>query len=132
MPAVISRTGYTGEDGFEIAVAATETAGVWRRLMEAGAPEGIAPIGLGARDSLRLEMGYALYGNDIDERHTPLEAGLGWVTKLDKGDFVGSERLRAQKAEGVHAAAGRVRAEGEGLPAARVHSALPTVRPRAR
>jgi aminomethyltransferase len=99
--AVISRTGYTGEDGFEIAVPADETANVWRRLLEAGAPEGIAPIGLGARDSLRLEMGYALYGNDIDGRRTPLEAGLGWVTKLDKGDFVGSARMRAQKAEGV-------------------------------
>ena len=101
VPAIISRTGYTGEDGFELAVPAGETAGVWRRLLEAGAPEGIAPVGLGARDSLRLEMGYALYGNDIDERHTPLEAGLGWVTKLEKGDFVGSERLRAQKAGGV-------------------------------
>ena len=101
VPAVISRTGYTGEDGFEIAVAAADTPGVWRRLLEAGTPEGIAPIGLGARDSLRLEMGYALYGNDIDDRHTPLEAGLGWVTKLEKGDFVGSQRLRAQKAEGV-------------------------------
>lgn len=101
IPAVISRTGYTGEDGFEIAVAAAETPEIWRRLLAAGAPEGIAPIGLGARDSLRLEMGYALYGNDIDDRHTPLEAGLGWVTKLDKGDFLGSERLRAQKAAGV-------------------------------
>jgi len=101
VPAVISRTGYTGEDGFEIALPAAETANVWRRLLEAGAPEGVAPIGLGARDSLRLEMGYALYGNDIDGRRTPLEAGLGWVTKLDKGDFVGSARLREQKQAGV-------------------------------
>jgi len=101
VPAIISRTGYTGEDGFELAVAAADTAAVWRQLLEAGAPEGIAPIGLGARDSLRLEMGYALYGNDLDDRHTPLEAGLGWVTKLDKGDFVGGAQLRAQKAAGV-------------------------------
>lgn len=99
--AVISRTGYTGEDGFEIAVPADETANVWRRLLEAGAPEGIAPIGLGARDSLRLEMGYILYGNDLDERRTPLEAGLGWVTKLDKGEFIGREALQQQKATGV-------------------------------
>ena len=101
IPAVISRTGYTGEDGFELAVAAAASPALWRRLLEAGAPEDIAPIGLGARDSLRLEMGYALYGNDIDDRRTPLEAGLGWVTRLDKGDFVGSEKLRAQKNAGT-------------------------------
>lgn len=99
--AVISRTGYTGEDGFEIAIPAEQTAFIWRNLLEAGKPEGVGPIGLGARDSLRLEMGYALYGNDIDGRRTPLEAGLGWVTKLDKGDFVGSGKLRAQKEQGV-------------------------------
>lgn len=103
VPAVISRTGYTGEDGFELYVPAAQTAHVWRALLEAGAPEGVAPIGLGARDSLRLEMGYALYGNDIDGRRTPLEAGLGWVTKLDKGEFIGRARLEAQKQEGVKA-----------------------------
>jgi aminomethyltransferase len=98
---VISRTGYTGEDGFELYLPAERTADVWRRLMEAGEPDGIMPAGLGARDSLRLEMGYALYGNDMDERRTPLEAGLGWITKLDKGDFIGRDALLAQKQQGV-------------------------------
>ncbi|HET7321821.1 MAG TPA: glycine cleavage system aminomethyltransferase GcvT, partial [Longimicrobiaceae bacterium] len=78
-PAIISRTGYTGEDGFELYVANEDAAPLWRRLLEAGADEGLIPAGLGARDSLRLEMGYALYGNDLDETRTPLEAGLGWV-----------------------------------------------------
>jgi aminomethyltransferase len=100
-PAIISRTGYTGEDGFELYVAAGAAASLWRRLLEAGGPDGLVPVGLGARDSLRLEMGYALYGNDIDEQHTPLEAGLGWVTKLDKDDFVGRDALAKQKEAGV-------------------------------
>jgi aminomethyltransferase len=101
VPAVISRTGYTGEDGFELYVAAADAPGLWSRLLEAGAEEGILPAGLGCRDSLRLEMGMALYGNDLDEGHTPLEAGLGWVVKLDKGDFVGREALARQKEAGV-------------------------------
>jgi aminomethyltransferase len=100
-PAVISRTGYTGEDGFELYISADDAVHVWRRLLEHGAADGLTPAGLGARDSLRLEMGYALYGNDIDETHTPLEAGLGWVTKLDKGDFVGAKALRTLKEKGV-------------------------------
>jgi aminomethyltransferase len=100
-PAVISRTGYTGEDGFELYLSADDAVHVWRRLLEHGAADGLTPAGLGARDSLRLEMGYALYGSDIDEKHTPLEAGLGWVTKLDKGDFVGAEALRTLKEKGV-------------------------------
>lgn len=99
--AVISRTGYTGEDGFELYIAASDAVRVWRNIMAAGAAEGIIPSGLGARDSLRLEMGYALYGNDIDDRHTPLEAGLGWVVKLDKEDFLGKDALVKQKQEGV-------------------------------
>lgn len=99
-PATISRTGYTGEDGFELYLAAGDAARVWRALLEAGAPDDLIPAGLGARDSLRLEVGYILYGNDLDERRTPLEAGLGWVVKLDKGDFVGAEALRRQKTEG--------------------------------
>ncbi len=99
--ATISRTGYTGEDGFELYLAADDAVGLWRKLLEAGAPEGLIPAGLGARDSLRLEMGYALYGNDIDEKRTPLEAGLGWVTKLDKGDFIGADALRKLKEAGV-------------------------------
>ena len=94
---VISATGYTGEDGFELYLPAAGSEAVWTALVSAGA----VPAGLGARDSLRLEMGYALYGNDLDEDHTPLEAGLGWITKLDKGDFVGREALRLQKERGV-------------------------------
>jgi aminomethyltransferase len=101
VPATISRTGYTGEDGFELYLPASRTADVWRRLLEAGRDDGLIPAGLGARDSLRLEMGYALYGNDLDEETSPLEAGLGWVVKLDKGVFVGADALRAQKEAGV-------------------------------
>jgi aminomethyltransferase len=98
---VISRTGYTGEDGFELYAPAFDTAGLWRELLRAGEPDGLIPAGLGARDSLRLEVGYILYGNDLDERRTPLEAGLGWVVKLDKGEFVGRDALVTQKAEGL-------------------------------
>jgi aminomethyltransferase len=101
VPAVISRTGYTGEDGFELYINNRDAVQLWRRLLEAGAAEGLIPTGLGARDSLRLEMGYALYGNDIDDRHTPLEAGLGWVVKLDKDDFLGKASLVQQKQAGV-------------------------------
>lgn len=100
-PAVISRTGYTGEDGFELYVDAADAAALWRALLDAGEGDGLVPAGLGARDSLRLEMGFALYGNDLDEDHTPLEAGLAWVVKLDKGDFVGRAALARQKEEGV-------------------------------
>ena len=99
--AIISRTGYTGEDGFELYIPAGSGVDVWQRILEAGQEEGVVPVGLGARDSLRLEMGYILYGNDLDERRTPLEAGLGWVTKLDKGDFIGRDALRQQKESGV-------------------------------
>ena len=97
LPAIISRTGYTGEDGFEIAVAATDAEKLWQALLAAGEPFDIEPVGLGARDTLRLEMKYCLYGNDIDETTNPLEAGLGWITKLDKGDFIGAEALRTVK-----------------------------------
>ena len=92
-PATVSRTGYTGEDGFEIYCAADDAPSIWDGLMDAGAEKGIAPIGLGARDTLRLEMGYCLYGNDIDEGRSPVEAGLLWITKLDKGDFVGRDAV---------------------------------------
>ncbi|HUF51494.1 MAG TPA: glycine cleavage system aminomethyltransferase GcvT [Longimicrobiales bacterium] len=101
VPAVISRTGYTGEDGFELYVPAERTAEVWRKLMLAGDDHNLRAAGLGARDSLRLEMGYALYGNDLDERRTPLEAGLGWITKFDKGDFSGRDALQRQQDAGV-------------------------------
>lgn len=100
-PAIISRTGYTGEDGFELYINEGDALKVWRQLLEAGASDGLIPAGLGSRDSLRLEMGYALYGNDIDDRHTPIEAGLAWVTKLDKPDFIGKAALVKQKADGV-------------------------------
>ena len=98
--AVVSRTGYTGEDGFELYVPADGAAELWRALSEAGADRGLTPAGLGARDSLRLEMGYALYGNDLSESYTAIESGLGWIVKLDAGDFVGREALAAEKAEG--------------------------------
>jgi aminomethyltransferase len=94
----ISRTGYTGEDGFEIYCRWRDTVALWEAITKLGA----VPIGLGARDSLRLEMGYALYGQEIDDTITPLEAGLGWIVKLDKGaPFIGREALRSQKERGV-------------------------------
>lgn len=94
----ISRTGYTGEDGFELYCRARDTEALWHAVTGAGA----LPIGLGARDSLRLEMGYALYGQEIDDTITPYEAGLGWIVKLDKGcRFTGDTALRAQKERGV-------------------------------
>lgn len=98
--AVVSRTGYTGEDGFEVYVDAADAPSVWRRVLEAGEPLDATPAGLGARDTLRLEMGYALYGHELDEETTPLEAGLGWLVKLERGDFVGREALLRQKEEG--------------------------------
>ena len=97
----IARTGYTGEDGFEVFCPAAATARLWDALLEAARPEQVIPCGLGARDSLRLEMAYRLYGQDMDETRTPLEAGLGWVVKLDKGDFVGREALVRQKEQGL-------------------------------
>ncbi len=99
--ALISRTGYTGEDGFEIYLAPEDAQHVWRLLLAAGGDRGLAPAGLGARDTLRLEAAMALYGHEIDETTTPFEAGLGWVVKLDKGEFLGSVALRAQKEGGL-------------------------------
>ncbi len=101
-PALISRTGYTGEDGFELYVAARPApSDLWSAIVEAGRPEGLKPIGLGARDTLRLEMKFSLYGNDIDESTNPLEAGLGWVVKPAKGDFIGREAIEALRARGI-------------------------------
>jgi aminomethyltransferase len=99
--AIVSRTGYTGEDGFELYCAPGAVEKLWWALLDEGKADGLIPAGLGARDSLRTEMKYALYGNDIDATHTPLEAGLGWIVKLDKPDFVGAAALRAQKAQGI-------------------------------
>lgn len=100
-PTIISRTGYTGEDGFELYFPAEAAESMWRAVMTAGEPEGLKPCGLGARDTLRLEMKYALYGHEINENITPLEAGLGWITKLDKPSFVGREALLRQKEAGI-------------------------------
>jgi aminomethyltransferase len=95
---IVSRTGYTGEDGFELYFDAEAAVQMWRALAENPA---VTPCGLGARDTLRLEAGLALYGNDIDDKTTPLEAGLGWLVKFDKGDFVGRDVLLRQKETGV-------------------------------
>jgi len=97
---VISATGYTGSGGFELYVPAQSAVDVWNKIMQAGADLGIKPIGLGARDTLRLEKGYCLYGNDINDTTSPLEAGLGWITKFTK-DFVGKEIIQAQKEAGI-------------------------------
>jgi aminomethyltransferase len=101
VPCILSRTGYTGEDGFELYCAPERAVELWSALLAGGARDGVKPAGLGARDSLRTEMKYALYGNDIDDTHTPLEAALGWVVKWDKGDFVGRAALERQKQAGV-------------------------------
>ena len=98
---LISRTGYTGEDGFELYIAATDATRLWNALLEAGPRHGVAPIGLGARDTLRLEMRYALYGNDIDATTNPLEAGLGWIVKPAKGTFIGRDAIEKVRAAGV-------------------------------
>ncbi len=114
--AIISRTGYTGEDGFELYCAPADAERLWFSLLEEGKRDGILPCGLGARDSLRTEMKYALYGNDIDDAHTPLEAGLGWIVKLDKADFVGKAALVAQKAAGVPRKLVGFELTGSGIP----------------
>lgn len=98
---IISATGYTGSGGFEIYVKNDQVEQVWNKVFEAGANYGIKPIGLAARDTLRLEMGYCLYGNDIDENTSPIEAGLGWITKFSK-DFINADYLKAQKENGVN------------------------------
>jgi glycine cleavage system T protein (aminomethyltransferase) len=100
-PTLVSRTGYTGEDGFEVYCPPEDAERLFRRLLEVGRPEGAVPCGLGARDTLRLEAKMALYGNDIDDTVTPWEADLGWIVKMNKGDFMGRDALAAQKAAGV-------------------------------
>ena len=108
VPALISRSGYTGEDGFELYVPWDDTPALWKALLAAGAGagvghagDGVGPIGLGARDTLRLEMRYTLYGNDIDQTTNPLEAGLGWVVKPAKGEFIGRDAIERVRAEGL-------------------------------
>ncbi len=100
-PARIARTGYTGEDGFEIYVAPAEAPRIWDEIMEAGQEFGIKPAGLGARNTLRLEAKMALYGHEMDATITPFEADLAWIVKLDKGDFIGRDALLKQKEQGV-------------------------------
>jgi aminomethyltransferase len=100
-PMIISRTGYTGEPGFELYFENKYAVEVWNKVFEAGKEFDIEPVGLGARDSLRLEKKMCLYGNDIDQTTNPLEAGLGWITKLDKGDFIGHDVLLKVKEEGL-------------------------------
>ncbi|HEX5758481.1 MAG TPA: glycine cleavage system aminomethyltransferase GcvT [Thermoanaerobaculia bacterium] len=114
-PAILSRTGYTGEDGFELYLAPEDAPEVWRRLLAAGRGGGLVPAGLGARDTLRLEAGMALYGHEIDDTTTPFEAGLDWVVKLDKGDFVGRDALAAQRREGIRRKLAGFEIEGRGI-----------------
>jgi aminomethyltransferase len=97
---IISRTGYTGEDGFELYCAPVMVAKLWNDLLEAGKAQGLKPAGLGARDTLRLEAAYCLYGHELDEQTNPLEANLGWTVKLNKGEFIGREALLRVKQEG--------------------------------
>ncbi|MER3422093.1 MAG: glycine cleavage system aminomethyltransferase GcvT, partial [Nitrospiraceae bacterium] len=97
VPLLITRTGYTGELGYELYVPADEALRIWNELLRRGRPSGLKPAGLGARDLLRLEMAYLLYGNDISEETTPVEAGAEWVVDFQKGDFIGRETLRRQK-----------------------------------
>jgi len=111
-----SRTGYTGEDGFELYFPPKFASQLWDSVGEAGREYEIEPIGLGARDSLRLEMGYCLYGNDIDETTTPLEAGLGWITKLEAKDCIGKRALLAQRERGIKRKLVAIELEGEAFP----------------
>jgi aminomethyltransferase len=98
---ILARTGYTGEDGFEFYFPPAESEKVWNTLIEAGKPEGLVPAGLGARNTLRLEAGYPLYGHELDEQTTLLEANLGWIAKLEKGEFIGRDVLLQQRAQGI-------------------------------
>ena len=112
---IISATGYTGSGGFEIYCKNTEVKQIWDKVFEAGAAYGIKPIGLAARDTLRLEMGYCLYGNDIDDTISPIAAGLGWVTKFTK-DFTNSEALKAEKENGPKTKLIGFELDGKGIP----------------
>jgi len=113
--AIVSRTGYTGEDGFELYVAPEAAEPIWDALLAAGAPAGLVPAGLGARDTLRLEAGMALYGHEIDRTTTPWDAGLDWIVKLDKGEFTGREALVAARAAGPARRLVGFEVEGRGI-----------------
>ncbi len=113
---LVSRTGYTGEDGFEIYLENGDATAVWDKVMEAGKEHGIKPVGLGARDTLRFEAALPLYGNELSEDITPLEAGLGFFVKLDKPNFIGKEVLVKQKQEGLKRKIVGFEMEGKGIP----------------
>tara|TARA_R110001583_G_C5459514_1_gene391764 strand:- start:23 stop:709 length:687 start_codon:yes stop_codon:yes gene_type:complete len=112
---IISATGYTGSGGFEIYCKNEDVKQIWDKVFEAGADFGIKPIGLAARDTLRLEMGYCLYGNDIDDTTSPFEAGLGWITKFTK-DFVNSEALEKEKKHGLERKLVAFKLDDRGIP----------------
>jgi aminomethyltransferase len=114
-PARIAHTGYTGEDGYEIYVAPEEAERLWERLLKAGKEFGIKPCGLGARNTLRLEAKMALYGHEIDASISPFEAGLDWIVKMDKGDFVGREALARQKEAGIRRRLAGFEMRGRGI-----------------
>ncbi len=115
VPAIIARTGYTGEDGFEIYIPPEEGARIWEAVVEAGREFGLIPCGLGARNTLRLESAMSLYGHEIDGRVTPYEARLGWIVKLDKGDFVGRDALLKQKESGLARRIAGLEMRGRGI-----------------
>jgi len=116
VPALVSRTGYTGEDGYEIMAEAGDIAAVWTALLDAGAAHGVAPCGLGARDSLRLEASLPLYGHELDDDTSAIEAGLGKFVKLDKPEMVGQARLRRDKADGPAKRLVCIETTGRGIP----------------
>jgi len=116
VPMIIARTGYTGEDGFELMLPPAKSEHVWNALMDAGREFDVEPIGLGARDTLRMEVKYCLYGNDIDQTTNPLEAGLGWITKIDKGDFIGRNAIVAVKEAGLKRKLVGFELEGKAIP----------------
>lgn len=116
IPCIISRTGYTGEDGFELYVANAQAVALYNAVYEAGKAHGVQPIGLGARDTLRLEAKYALYGNELDEETNPIEAGLSWVVKLGKTDFVGRDALVEVKEKGAKRVLVGLQMEDRGVP----------------
>ena len=113
---IISATGYTGAGGFELYADNNQIASIWDAILETGKSFDIQPIGLGARDTLRLEMGYCLYGNDIDDTTSPIEAGLGWITKLKKGAFINSDLFQSQKEQGVQRKLVGFTVEGKRVP----------------
>lgn len=116
VPTLLARTGYTGEDGFELFVPAERAEHIWQACDEAGRKSNLVPVGLGARDTLRLEAGYLLYGNDIDARTTPLEAGLQRLVHFGAGPFIGSEALRKQQTDGIEKHLVGIKMEGTGIP----------------